>query len=96
MTGSDPNEWIKPAIQAVLKHAVGDGWGTIWVEKDVQVNVENVPYGTWVWNNTDEAHVHLTSRELKSFLGARGYARLREKLVKVKLTWPMLREAAGR
>ncbi len=96
MTRPDPNAWIKPAIRNILKRPLGDGWGITWVEKDVQVNVENVPYGVWIWDDKDEAHIHLTSRELKSSLGARGYARLRKKLAKASLTWPLLREAAGR
>jgi hypothetical protein len=88
MAGADPNTWIKPAIQSILKESQ--------VGHDAQVNVENVPYGTWIWDDNEKEHIHVTSKELKSSLGARGYAKLRRQLVRVALTWSRLREVAGR
>jgi hypothetical protein len=81
-------DWIKPAIRAAIREPHRG--------HDVQVSVENVPYGMWVWDDAGLEHVHVTSRELKATLGPRGLTRFRRNLVRKSLTWNQLRETAGR
>jgi len=81
-------DWIKPAIQSLLKET--------YQGHDVQVNVENVPYGMWIWDDRDLEHVHVTSRELKATLGSGGLEKFRRNLVWKSLTWDQLRVVAGR
>ena len=81
-------DWIKPAIRKLL---LEENPG-----QDVTVNVENVPYGMWLWEETSGSHVHMPSRELKASLGVRDCARLRKRLVRSHTTWGELRARAGR
>ena len=76
-------DWIKPAIRDLL---LEENPG-----QDVTVDVENVGYGTWLWEETSGSHVHMPSRELKASLGVRDCARLRKRLVRARTTWDDLR-----
>ena len=83
----DPNK-VKSGIVDILREQ--------YPGKDLHVTVGPNGYGCFIWDDRGSAHVHISSRELRSSLGARGYAKLRKRLVKVSLTWNQLREAAGR
>ena len=80
--------WIKPAIQTLL--------GTETSEQNVIVTVENVSYGTWLWDEGSHTHVHLPGNELRKTLGHSGVRKLRFSLVPVSTTWDKLRQVAGR
>lgn len=80
---SEGSDWIKPAIANLLNRAIPD--------ESARVQVENVDYGTWIWEEQEQMHVHAPFKMLRSRMGKDEARKFNEFLPVVKATWSDVR-----
>ncbi len=81
--GSSDVQWIKPAIADILKKQEPD--------RDVRVDVGNVKYGSWIWDESTGVHCHFSVKDLAADLGRKAAKQLVAELPVVILTWDQLK-----
>ena len=81
--GSSDVQWIKPAIADILKGQEPN--------RDVRVDVGNVKYGSWIWDESTGVHCHFSVKDLAVDLGRKAAKQLVSELPVVILTWDQLK-----
>jgi hypothetical protein len=79
----ESTDWVKPAIANLLNRAIPD--------ESARVRVENVDYGTWIWNEKEQLHEHAPFKTLRSQMGKEQAQKFNELLPVVKATWDDVR-----
>ena len=85
--GSSDVQWIKPAIADILKTQEPD--------RDVRVDVGNVKYGSWIWDESTGVLGHFSVKDLAADLGRKAAKQLVSELPVVILTWDQLKARRG-